>query len=484
MSAQEKLPLSKNSVAQWIHVVIILFFMFGFKYVCPPFSTITEVGVGVLGVFIGLVYGWTTCGVFWTSILGMIALGFTGFQTVTESLQYGISHNNVLTLLFVFPFMYIIEEAGIVRWISYKLVNLRIGRGRPWVLSFLLVFTAAIISALVNPFVAIFFVWSMFYSVCDICHLEKGKYTQFMIAGIAFGATIGCQLFIFSPPVMQAVGVYEGIAGYTFNAVKYSVWVLVVETVYYILFVLYGKFILRLDLSNIQIDKIEGGEDHLDTYQKITMVFLVLFLVFMFWPSFLPAEWTSSQVFSALGSKGVPAILLVAMVMLNFSKGIDINEMFTKGIRWSAIFLTACVMVIINAVGSPEVGISDALAALLSPLLEGRSALVFIAIVTLIPAIITNFGSNVVVALLFIPISYTFASTAGFNYHAIALAVFLCSNAALGTPAGCATAAILHGNSEWITSGQAARHGAVQVVIVWASTLLIGYPLGCFLFPV
>lgn len=48
MSAQEKLPLSKNSVAQWIHVVIILFFMFGFKYVCPPFSTITEVGVGVL----------------------------------------------------------------------------------------------------------------------------------------------------------------------------------------------------------------------------------------------------------------------------------------------------------------------------------------------------------------------------------------------------------------------------------------------------
>ena len=484
MSAQEKLSLSKNSKAQWIHIIIILFFMFGFKYVCPPFSTISEVGVGVLGVFIGLVYGWSTCGVFWTSILGMIALGFTGFQTVTEALQYGISHNNVLTLLFVFPFMYIIEEAGIVKWISYKLVNLKVGRGRPWVLSFLLIFTAAIISALVNPFVAIFFVWSMFYSVCEICDLQKGKYTQFMIAGIAFGATIGCNLFIFAPPVMQAMGVYEGISGVTFNAVKYSIYVLAVELVYYILYTLFGKYVLRLDLSDVKIDKIKGGEEPLDGYQKITLLALILFLVFMFWPSFLPADWVTSQVFSALGSKGVPAILLVAKVMLNFRKGVDINEMFTKGIRWSAIFLTACVMVIINAVSSPDVGISDALAAFLAPLLEGRSTLVFIILVTLIPAILTNFGSNVVVSLLFIPISYTFASAAGYNFNSIALAVFLCANVAMATPAGCATAAILHGNAEWITTVQAAKLGAVMVVIVWLSTLLIGYPLGCFLFPV
>ena len=50
------------------------------------------------------------------------------------------------------------------------------------------------------------------------------------------------------------------------------------------------------------------------------------------------------------------------------------------------------------------------------------------------------------------------------------------------TPAGSATAAILHGNKDWISSREAIGYGAVSMVLVWASTMLVGYPLGGMLF--
>jgi len=309
MSSQSNATWTKNSTINFVHAAIIVFCMFIFKLICPPFGPITEVGVGVLGVFIGIVYGWMTCGVVWPSILGIIAIGFTGFQNVTQAMQYGFGHNNVLTLMFVFPFMYAIEHAGIVKLIAYKLVNLKIGRGRPWVVSFLLIFAAAMISALVNPFIAIYFVWSLFYMVCDIYGIEKGTYSQYMIAGIAFGATMGCMLFTFAPPVMQPLGAYQEVSGTIVNAGSYSVFSFIMQVAYYLTYILIGKFILRIDLSGIKIRGIEGGEK-VTGYQKIIIGFLVAFLVILFWPSFLPGEWTITQVFAALKGLSVFAHMM------------------------------------------------------------------------------------------------------------------------------------------------------------------------------
>jgi len=475
--------LSKNKVRDWFNAAVIFFFMFGFKYICPPFGPITEVGVGVLGVFIGAIYGWSTCGVVWPSLLGIVAIGFTGFQTVTESMQYGFSHNNVLTLMFVFPFMYAIEHAGIVKLIAYKLVNLKIGKGRPWVVSFLLILAASFISALVNPFVAIFFVWSLFYMVCDLYQIDKGTYTQYMIAGIAFGATMGCMLFTFAPPVMQPLGVYAETSGIVINAGAYSIFALIMMLVYYVSYILLGKFILKIDLSHYKIEGVQSDMGQVDTYQKIIIGFLIAFLLIMFWPSFLPGEWQITQVFKALGTKATPALLIVILTVLNFTKGVDLVEMFEKGIRWSAIIMTAAVMVIINAVGNSDVGISAWITQLLQPLLGGKSTFIFLLIIVVLPTILTNFGSNVVVGVVFIPIAYNFALAAGLNHIAITAMLVLCTTCALATPAGCATAALLHGNKDWISSTQAAKYGVYLLVIVAFFTLLLGYPLGCLLFP-
>ena len=58
----------------YAHSLIYLVIMFGFWFV-PPFGGITELGVKVLGIFFGVLYGWIFIGFIWPSLFAMLALG-------------------------------------------------------------------------------------------------------------------------------------------------------------------------------------------------------------------------------------------------------------------------------------------------------------------------------------------------------------------------------------------------------------------------
>ena len=50
----------KNSPMKYVHIAISILLMFGFGYL-PAFSTVTPLGMKLLGVFIGVIYAYSTC---------------------------------------------------------------------------------------------------------------------------------------------------------------------------------------------------------------------------------------------------------------------------------------------------------------------------------------------------------------------------------------------------------------------------------------
>ena len=70
-----------------LHALITVFLMFGFAQVVPPLGSITPYGMKILGIFIGLLYGWTASNLIWPTFLGMIALVSTGAFTMKEFLR-------------------------------------------------------------------------------------------------------------------------------------------------------------------------------------------------------------------------------------------------------------------------------------------------------------------------------------------------------------------------------------------------------------
>ena len=134
-----QVSLTKNTGKYIIHSLIVLFFMFGFRCI-PPLEPITEIGMGVLGVFLGVIWGWTFVSQVWPSIMSLIAIGFTGYMTVTEAFATGFSNDNVLFVFFTLTLMYAIDQAGVTKLLAYKILNLKIGRGHPWILTFLIIY--------------------------------------------------------------------------------------------------------------------------------------------------------------------------------------------------------------------------------------------------------------------------------------------------------------------------------------------------------
>ena len=52
----------KSSVGYWIWLVVGLAFMFLFGMVCPAWSTVTPMGVSMIGIFVGLLILITSTG--------------------------------------------------------------------------------------------------------------------------------------------------------------------------------------------------------------------------------------------------------------------------------------------------------------------------------------------------------------------------------------------------------------------------------------
>ena len=99
---------SERSPAYIINSVIALIIMIGFKYVVPASDPLTPLGVEILGILLGTLYGWLIVDdVIWPSIACLILLGLSGFMTVPEAFAEGFGNNSVLLMLFFFLFKFI-----------------------------------------------------------------------------------------------------------------------------------------------------------------------------------------------------------------------------------------------------------------------------------------------------------------------------------------------------------------------------------------
>ena len=87
-----------------IHILISLAIMVCFKFV-PAAEPLTPLGVEVIGIFLGMLYGWLIANdSFWPSIFGLLFLGLSSYSTVPAVLRDGFGNSTVLLLFFFFAF--------------------------------------------------------------------------------------------------------------------------------------------------------------------------------------------------------------------------------------------------------------------------------------------------------------------------------------------------------------------------------------------
>lgn len=470
-----------------IHSVITFIIMLVIGSI-PAIAPITPLGMKILGIFVGMVYGWSTVGLIAPSILGIIMYALVGNESIGEIFMDGFGNNIVVLLFFVLTFAAAITEAGIGNFIATWLITRRFLLGKPWILTTILLLAAFLVSALVNVFGSIIICWGILYDLCKKVGYKAGdKWPAFMVFGITVAAILGSGSFAFRAVSMLILGFYEKFSGVPIDFLGFSIvfWTLSLFVMIGVCF--FAKFVYRVDvapLKNVTEDMIDKSKLKLSKFQKANMLFLIILLVGLMAPSLMPKTWAITVALTKMGSAGIIMVVVMLMMCIRVEGRslLDFPKMAANGILWDPIILTAAALPVCNAMLADEAGIKDLLLSSLGPIFVGKSILIFAFLFFTLSLLLTNFANNGMTGMIFVSVMLALAGTLGVNAAAMTVLLVFIVHVAIITPAACPMAALMFSNEEWIKKNEILKYGILTLCWTVFVVMVIGMPMANMLF--
>ncbi len=463
-----------------LHALIVLFFMFAFSHIVPPIGSITPFGMQILGIFIGLLYGWTTSNLIWPTLLGMIAVVNTGAYTMKAFFAISFGNDTVVFLLFIFVFTGMVDAVGLINFIANWFISRKCVNGRPWVFSALVLYGAFFAGGFVNMFAALVVFWGIIYIVAQKFGFKPyDKYPTLMIFGIGLASFIGGAVLPYKLLPLGMIGAYSTMTGQGINFMQYVAYSLPIALLLMALYILICRFVFRPELKNlsqISIDFVDPLDLKLSKTQKAVFAFLIGFIILMLVPGLLPKAWGVTQFINRIGIGGcvMGIIVLAYWVTIDGQPLMDFKKMANLGMSWEMFIIFAMVLPFAAIFSSESTGISAFIIETLSPMLIGKPTAIFIVLIIVLPTIITNFANNLVVGIAFLPILLSIGTGMGLNIDAMFVTLTFAVNLAFVTPAASPGAAILFANTDWLRPKDIYKYASIYIIVAVIFLLTLG----------
>lgn len=476
-------PASNNKPIMYVHGVIMLALMIFFGKISPA-EPLTELGMQVLGIFLGMVYGWIFVGMAVPSLVGLLFLGLSDYSTVDAIYKSAFGHSTFLLLMFVFAICGILDDAGLTKWISLKILTNKLAKGRPWVLTACVMLAAYVCAMFLTASATMVVIWSIIWGIAETCGYKKGdKWPTLAMVGVFLAPCMSCNVFPFKAMPASILGVMEGMYGFEVSYVPFFLWVNVVSLAVCAAYLLICKFAFRVDVEPLRKADIKMTEK-LNDYQRAVLIWFTFYVIAMFLPGVLPKEWIVTTILKGLGNTGISALFLCIILFLNFKGGANNENHVMKAVKWNVILAIGAALTISSSFSSSETGIEAWIVHVATPILDGKGLFVLFFLVALLVAIVTQFCNNTGTAVMFAPIACTLvsaASTGGVDETAIKIMMLLVIQVCgIGVvfPSGSGTAAIMHSTKDWIPGNSAYFYGLLLMLLNFAVTVTLGVLLG------
>ncbi len=484
-----------RSPLYFVHVAIFLIITFGFGFL-PPFAQITDVGMKVLGAFLGAVYGWLFIALDWPSLIALLALGISGYTDTTHELFIsGWTFQAVAQSLLSYMLAEAIAHTEFTSYISNKLMSLKLFRGRPYILIAAILVAAELMFILHCGLAGLFLLWYTVRVISEKAGYEKqNKFSMIMVPSILVVFIFGNFVFPFYPGSIVQISFFtKGMAALqpdiTVPFFGWIFWWLIYSNVYIVLWILFVKFVLRIkypEIASLGHELTEMGDStkKMNSDQKFGLAILVGFLVGMMLPNILPETWAITQVFSRLGLTGMLVLALCVMCayMKKDGKPFITMQGVSKGIVWNIIWLLVATEPLANAFNANECGIMPSIMAVITPVLTQISPTLFLFISLLVLGLITQVVHNLILMVVFIPLLCPMYAQMGGNPYVLLMGLVLMLSMALSTPAASYTSALMFGEPS-MGKKAAYAQGFLHFIFALAVFFLIGVPLGNILMP-
>ena len=357
--------------------------------------------------------------------------------------------------------------------------------GKPWLFVFV-VFIGAMLCAQINVFVSMILFTSI---VLDLCkQFEIKPYTPLpavMLLGLALSIQMGQILIPFRSSALTLVAAYSAVTGGMPDFLTWMAFIIPLAIVVIIVYTLICRFVFRVDVSPfLAINKDTFEKVVLTRDQKIALGFLGLNIIFLLLPSLLPKTWALTTYLTKMTMFGqVAAVILVLMLVKkeDGTKLFSYSVMASKGMSWEGIFMTAFIMPISQFLTADTTGVKELIRMALQPM-TSLSPYVFIVVVMVFAAIVTNIANNVVLAVVLLPVVYTFSMQMGLSGYGMSCILFVLTQLALFTPGASVFAGLAFSNQEWVKTPTMMKYAITAVLIMVVIFLIVALPYSMVIF--
>lgn len=475
------------SILHWLIGIVIM----ALGYVIPPSAPLTEMGVKILMIFIGMIYLWCTVNPIGGSLMALFAVSVVGYAPLSVILSQAISNDTWVVMFFAIILFVSAIESGMPRYIAHGIFKASQGivTGRPMALVFILMVAAFVISALTDIIPAILMFWGICYSIIEELKLEKkDPYSMLLVMSTFLGATLGNSALPFKGAILIIISAFEAASGAEIAYGIYLVINILTGLIIMSLFCLGCKFLFRIDMSKVKnIDGHMLAKEELEPMNRsvkahLFCVFAFILLVLV--SSILPEGSSVHTFLIKLGTGGIAAVMLIVLFIVKNENGQPIIMMkkVMSEVPWGAMFMVMAAVYMAGALKDKEVtGVIPWLKTILTPILGGHSEFVFMALVVALAMILTCFFHNGALGNMMMPILFAVADASGYHSVAIAAIMTMGINIAYLAPSASNWAPLLFSNKEYITTKEIWTIGLFFEVLSFGIYVLIGYPLATVL---
>jgi len=472
----------KKNGLYYFHVAMVFLLMFGFGQL-PPIEPMTEMGMKMVGVFIGLLYGVIAVDLVWPSLLGLIAVALNGYMGMGAVLQASFGNAIVQMLFFIMVFCAALDYHGVARYIALWFITRKVVIGRPWLFTGMLLMGSAILSGLTVSVAACMVCWGILYGICDTLGYKKtDPYSVMMILGIAYCTQVGTSMMPFKSVPLAIFGAWNSMAGVEPNYAVYMLIAILCTTASVLIFLAFAKFVFKPDVSKLATLKVEdlnvADELKLNTTQKILLGSLALVIFMWIFPSFGPKGFFLTTFLAKLNNPGaiISVVAILALIKIDGKPILNFQMMENKGVMWGLMLLLAVIQPLSTAMSDKNLGITNFLVEILSPIISGESEVLFIIAMGVAGVVITQFVTNVAIGVALMPVVYAYATSYGFNGELASFMVIFAVMLAIMTPSASGNAALCHGNEYMTDKKTLMMVSAVNVVacLVVFAIIVIG----------
>lgn len=469
--------LSPKEKKFYLIAIVTVIIMFGFGYL-PTFGQVTPDGMRVLGLFLGCIFAWLFSELVWSSILGMVLLTLFGYGTMTENYASAFANGTVQIMVTSIVFCYTIEKSGLLTEVSRWIVGQKWAQKSPWFIIFVFFLASAVAAMMTGNMIPVMVIlWALFYELAnEIGVRAHDPFALIVLCGIGVAACMGTSTMPYTGMPSLVRGMAEASTpGFMYNTAEYILMNLLLNLIFLILIVVVLRVLFGSKIKHVEIPKKDSYKMNLNTQSKIALVFLILLILSLIIPNFLPADNALRVMVN--NQLTVPGIFMMfsAILMIIHVKEKPVLDISTalSNVPWPLFLLVSTALCISDYLTADGMGVVPTIVSCLSPLVAGKSAFVVTLMFVAFGLVLTNFINDMVSIMVLFPIAAQFILDAGGSIMLLAILFGQACVQGCFMPSGSIIGAMLHGNTEWMTSKEVFKYVGIMEIVVLISLVIL-----------